>query len=1254
MKKNISAKQVPVHINHVSENKADRLVKSIESITVHDHLCLIYENTSEQFAAVIPFIRIGLERGEKCVYIIDENIVEEVFEAMRADGVDVNSALKKGSLVVETKKEAYLRNGYFDPDEMIRFLKESTIQAKKEGYSALRVTGEMTWMLGEEPGSDRLIEYEAKLNRFLPTYDCLALCQYHRTRFAPEILLDVIHTHPTVVVGNTVCKNFYYVPVEEFLKKGKETTEEVDRLLNNLIDRERVEEERVNNLNFLKHLDLMNRAIQGTNDLEQMMRDVLDAALTIFDCDRAWLVYPSDPMTPTYGVPMERTKPEFPGAHLRGANIPVDAATQQVLLALSTSDVPLVFDRDSKPPLPSFLEKEFDVQSQIAIEIHPKIGKFYVFGLHQCTYKRVWTAEEKRLLQEIGRRLADGLTSLLLYRDLQISEGKFRNVIETASEGIWILNEEHKTTFVNQRLLEMMGYTEKEMIGKKLGDFVFSAELADHEKRMQERKAGKTDSYERRFLCKDGEVIWTHISATPLFDEKKQVVGAFGMLMDITKHKQAEKELIQVNRALRMVSDINQTLVRATDETSLLNDTCRIATEEGGYPLAWVGFVEQDQQKTVRPVAQAGSGKEYAQSAHITWADEKNGRGPTGTAIRTGKTQVVRDISKDVNMSPWRQIAQKYHFQSSIAIPLISDGKTFGSFNIYSTTGDAFYPAEIKILEELAGDLAFGIMSQRMRAEHRDTEEKFVTAFKVSPDLMSITRLRDGTILEVNDGYTQLLGYERSESVGKTMAELSIWMDYNDRAKFVSLLEKNGEVNDFETMLRRKDGTSFSCIDSAKTFQFKGETCVLSIVHDMTERHKNEKELARLNRTLFMLSDINQSLIKITNEQELLEKVCQIIVEKGGYRLMWIGFAEQDQAKTVRPVAQAGFGTDYLKFTKITWADDEHGRGPTGISIRTGKTQVVHDILKDPKMTPWRQAATERGYKASIALPLSSEGNTFGALNIYSSEEEAFGEKEIAVLEELAGDLAFGIATMRLRKKTEERTREVDQLKNNFIQIVSHQLRTPLTVVRWNLSVILERQRGEVVPAQEEALRGALDANAEIIARVGDLLSAIDIEEGRVRLQTETANIVDLFESICEEKLRPCHLKKITYEIFPPKEPLPEIQIDAIKIRDVIVRLIDNAITYTNNGGHIVVKLFEKENKIRFEISDTGVGIPITEQKHLFERFHRGWNAALMKPDASGLSLFISKHFINIHKGTIGFTSVEKKGSTFWFELPIV
>jgi len=191
----------------------------------------------------------------------------------------------------------------------------------------------------------------------------------------------------------------------------------------------------------------------------------------------------------------------------------------------------------------------------------------------------------------------------------------------------------------------------------------------------------------------------------------------------LTKQQRVEAELCRVNRALKALSECNGAMVRAGDETELLNNICHIIVDVGGYHLAWVGFAETDETKNVRTVAQKGYEAGYLESVNITWADTPHGRGPTGTAIRTGRPCVVRNVLTDPNFAPWREEANKRGYASVIGLPLIVDRQPIGALTIYAREPDAFDGDEVKLLTDLADDLAYGIIALRTRTEHRRVEE---------------------------------------------------------------------------------------------------------------------------------------------------------------------------------------------------------------------------------------------------------------------------------------------------------------------------------------------------------------------------------------------------------------------------------------------------------------------------------------------------------------------------------------------------
>jgi PAS domain S-box-containing protein len=318
-------------------------------------------------------------------------------------------------------------------------------------------------------------------------------------------------------------------------------------------EHKQAEQERRTHLWFFESMDKVNRAMQGANDLEQMMSDALDAVLEIFDCDRAWLVYPCDPDAASWRVPMERTRPKYPGAFALRLEVPMDPEVAAVARILANSNGPVKFGPEYEHRVPAGVAEGFSVRSFIAMAVYPKIDKPYMFGLHQCSYPRVWTPEEERLFQEIGRRLADALTGLLMFRRLRESEGKLEEAQRIAHVGYWDrdLDADHVTW--SDETFRIFGLPPQE----RTFNFAQVQELIHPEDRQFMTQAvvaalggGPRYNVEYRIVRPNGEVRFVHSQGDVIWDESGRPRRMFGAVQDITERKRAEAEIRKLNEEL--------------------------------------------------------------------------------------------------------------------------------------------------------------------------------------------------------------------------------------------------------------------------------------------------------------------------------------------------------------------------------------------------------------------------------------------------------------------------------------------------------------------------------------------------------------------------------------------------------------------------------------------------------------------------------------------------------------------------------
>src|ERR1700730_10076852 len=311
---------------------------------------------------------------------------------------------------------------------------------------------------------------------------------------------------------------------------------------------------------------------------------------------------------------------------------------------------------------------------------------------------------------------------------------------------------------------------------------------------------------------------------------------------------------------------------------------------------------------------------------------------------------------------------------------------------------------------------------------------------------------------------------------------------------------------------------------------------VADVIAQGIERKRAEEKLARLNRTLQTLYRCNQALVRATEEYELLQSVCRILVEDGGLRMAWVGYRELNEDKTIRADPQAGHEPCYLGRINVTWADNERGRGPTGTAIRTGTACWTRDNLTDPNLAPWRDEDRRHGYASSISLPLMSHGQAFGALALHSKEPDAFTEGAIKQYTDLANNLAYGGMALRTREERQRAENEIRQLNaslekrvaertvelvesNNQLKRAQEELRQRSEQMQIHRDVLLELARSDNLSLEKALQRICSQAAATLeVARV----SYWSLQEDSSAIGCEILYLRNL--ECCDEKFKGARL----------------------------------------------------------------------------------------------------------------------------------
>lgn len=540
-----------------------------------------------------------------------------------------------------------------------------------------------------------------------------------------------------------------------------------------------------------------------------------------------------------------------------------------------------------------------------------------------------------------------------------------------------------------------------------------------------------------------------------------------------------------------------------------------------------------------------------------------------------------------------------------------------------------------------------------------DAEARYRLLFDFSPDALFVIG-PEGRILDANQTAVERYGYTRAELLALSVEDLAAPDLRSQAADWIA--QACRERTRFEWRHRRKDGSVIPVEISTRPLRIGLLECFLSSARDLTERYQQEASLRRALRAFKVLAACNQALVRAQREEDLLNDICRLLVNEGGYRLAWIGFAEQDEQRSVRPAVHAGQDDGYVDSLQATWADEPHGQGPTGTSIRTGAPVIIHDLATHPAFQPWRAQVIARGFAACVSLPLTIDGIPVGALSIYAAEPDAFDDEEVRLLVDLASNVSYGLTTLRAReeilrlnadleRRVAERTAEL-QAKNReletFTYSVSHDLKAPLRGIDGYSRLLAEEYADRLDDEGQAFIYTICRAAQQMNQLIDDLLAYSRFE--RRPLQPRALELIPLIESLLAERRDEIRTRAVEVRL---DVGCATAVADAEGLSQALRNLIDNALKFTRDTPTPRLEIGSRATggKCQLWVRDNGPGFDMRYHDRIFEIFQRLHRSE--DYPGTGIGLAIVSKAMERMGGRAWAESIPGQGATFYLELPL-